>query len=348
VFKIPVRSTKRLALACSAMLLGFVFSVGAEAAAPAAVVGILQGSATLVRDTTRYALAEGVALAPGDIVETPADGFAQIELEDGSIVGLAESGRLIVMPRLTLLKTTAAPTIYLLEGWLKVLAAPKAPAEFDLLTPGFEVVTGGATFVTRVVRGKGYELFVEGGGARLLPRTGGGSTVPLRGNDFAAQGANADRPTVSSSIGSEFLAQLPRVYRDRLPARAALYAERPVAPRLLAPITYPDVTAWMHSEPGVRLALSKQWRPRAADRAFRSDVAANLAAHGEWERVLYPERFLPKPPVKRVAAPAARPASAAPAALTVSSAPATRLTPIPQAATETAAAPARAASATTD
>ena len=344
MYKFPVRSTKRHVLACAALLFGLCASVATQAAAPA-VVGILQGTATLVRDTSRYALAEGVALASGDIVETAADGYVQVELEDGTIAGLAENGRLLFMPRLTLLKTAAAPNVYLLEGWLKVTATPKAPAEFALLAPGDEVVTAGATFVTRVVRGKGYELFVEGGSARLIPRSGGGSTVPLRANDFASQATGADRPTVSTSIGSEFLAQLPRIYRDRLPARAAMYADRPVTPRLLAPVSYPDVTAWMHSEPGVRLALSRQWRSRAADRAFRSEVAANMPAHGEWERVLYPERFLPKPPVKRVAAPAPKP-GIAPAALTVSSAPATRLTPIPQAA-DSDAAPARAASATT-
>jgi len=275
----------------------------ATAAAPA-LVSILQGDATLVRQTTRYALAEGVALADGDIVETAADAFMQIEFDDGTIVGISEKGRLLLKPQITAPKTTSAtPQLYLLEGWIKLTTVPKSPAEFDFLTPAFELVTPGATVVARV-RTKGYELFVESGSARLVAR---GSINGLKGNDFVTQAANADKPTIGANLGGEFLQLLPRQFRDRLPARAALFTGRIVAPKPVGPIEYADVRAWLHAEPGIRLALSKQWRPRVADRAFRAEVATNLAAHTEWERVLYPKRFMTKPP--RVAT--ARPGSPA-------------------------------------
>jgi hypothetical protein len=290
-----------------------VLGSAASAAVPA-LVSILQGDATLVRQTSRYALAEGVALADGDIVETAADAFMQIELEDGTIIGIAEKGRLLLKPQITAPRTTsAAPRLYLLEGWIKLTTLPKAPAEFAFLAPAFELVTPGATIVTRV-RPRGYELFVESGNARLVARSG---VSGLKGNDFVNQAANADKPTIGANLGGEFLQLLPRQFRDRLPARAALFTGRIVAPKPIGPIAYADVSAWLHAEPGIRLALSKQWKPRAADRAFRAEVATNLAAHTEWERVLYPKRFLPKP-VPRVAA--ARPRtpnaaqSAAPAA----------------------------------
>ena len=269
----------------------------ALAAAPA-LVSILQGDATLVRQTTRYALAEGVALADGDIVETAADAFMQIEFDDGTIVGISEKGRLLLKPQITAPKTTTAtPQLYLLEGWMKLTTVPKAPAEFAFLTPAFELVSPGATVVARV-RAKGYELFVESGSARLVAR---GSVSGLKGNDFVSQAANVDKPTIGSNLGGEFLQLLPRQFRDRLPTRAALFTGRIVAPKPIGPIQYADVSAWLHAEPGIRLALSKQWRPRAADRAFRADVATNLAAHTEWERVLYPKRFMTKP-APRVAA----------------------------------------------
>ena len=89
-------------------------------AEPLAVVGILQGSAVLVRQSTRFALAEGAALAEGDIVETPAAAFVQIEFDDATIVGVGEASRLILKPRLTGLKGQATPRLYLLEGWLKL------------------------------------------------------------------------------------------------------------------------------------------------------------------------------------------------------------------------------------
>jgi hypothetical protein len=277
-----------------------LLALGSAASATApALVTILQGDATLVRQTTRYALAEGVALAEGDIVETAADAFVQIELEDGTILGIAEKGRLLLKPQLTAPKTSSAPAqFYLLEGWIKLTTVPKAPAEFGFLAPAFELVSPGATVVTRV-RAKGYELFVESGNARLIAR---GAASGLKGNDFVSQAASADKPSIGANLGGEFLQLLPRQFRDRLPTRAALYTGRIVAPKPIGPVAYADVSAWLHAEPGIRLALSKQWKPRAADRAFRAEVATNLAAHTEWERVLYPKRFLPKPPPRVVAA----------------------------------------------
>jgi len=190
---------------------------------------------------------------------------------------------------------------------------PKAPAEFAFLAPAFELVSPGATIVARVRPAKGYELFVESGSARLVARA---AVSGLKGNDFVNQAANADKPTIGANLGGEFLQLLPRQFRDRLPTRAALFAGRIVAPKPVGPIEYADVRAWLHAEPGVRLALSKQWRPRAADRAFRAEVATNLAAHTEWERVLYPKRFLPKP-TPRIAA--TRPGAQAAAAKPVNS-----------------------------
>lgn len=279
----------------------------AAAGAPA-LVTILQGEAALVRQTARYALAEGVALAGGDIVETAADAFVQIELDDGTVIGLAEKGRLLLKPQISAPKTTsAAPAFYLLEGWIKLAAAPKAPAEFAFLAPAFELASPGGTIVARV-RPKAYELFIESGSARLFAHS---SASGLKGNDFVSQAANADKPTIGATLGGEFLQLLPRQFRDRLPTRAALFTGRIVAPRPIGPIEYADVGAWLHAEPGIRLALSRQWRPRAADRAFRAEVATNLAAHPEWERVLYPKRFMTKP-AARVAA--GRPGATAPAA----------------------------------
>ena len=110
------------------------------------------------------------------------------------------------------------------------------------------------------------------------------------------QAAGAEQPSISPRLAADFLQQMPTMFRDPLPARAALFANRVVVLQALGPVAYGDVTAWLHGEPAVRLPLSKQWRGRAADSAFRAEVAANLAAHTEWERVLYPERFLPKKP----------------------------------------------------
>jgi hypothetical protein len=98
-------------------------SVTAPAAEASAIAGIVEGSVILIRQTTRFALAEGVALKPEDIVETAPGAFVQIEFDDGAIVGLGEGSRAILQPRLARIKPETQPRLYLLEGWLKVTPA---------------------------------------------------------------------------------------------------------------------------------------------------------------------------------------------------------------------------------
>ncbi|MFG5408014.1 hypothetical protein ABXN37_07630 [Piscinibacter sakaiensis] len=38
-----------------------------------------------------------------------------------------------------------------------------------------------------------------------------------------------------------------------------------------------------------------RWRPLARPGAFRDALVANMAAHPEWDRVLFPEKYLPRP-----------------------------------------------------
>ena len=56
---------------------------------------LLEGSASLLRGPSRYALAEGVRLEQGDILEELGDkALCQVEFTDGTIVDLAPQSRL--------------------------------------------------------------------------------------------------------------------------------------------------------------------------------------------------------------------------------------------------------------
>jgi hypothetical protein len=272
-------------------------AVVAAHAEPEAVVGILNGSAVVVRQVTRYRLVEGAALAEGDIVETAPGGFLQLEYRDGSMLGIGESSRLLLKPRLTKLKPAGAPRCYLLEGWAKVRMPGKGEPAFDLLGPTLELDGKGAAWVA-LIRPAASAVFIEAGNARMTLRDAAGTTS-LKAGDFARLAAGADKVAVASQLPADFLQQLPRPFRDPLPPRASRFAGQTVQLPPLGPVRYEDVSAWLHAEPGVRLALSTQWRSRASDKAFRAAAVANLPAHMEWERVLFPERFLPKKPPPR-------------------------------------------------
>jgi len=273
-----------------------------------ALIGILQGPAVLVRQSTRFTLVEGAALNEGDIVETGKGSFMQIEFGDGTLVGVGEGSRLIIKPRLTALKTAAPPRLYQIEGWSKLRLPAKPDAGFGLLAPAFELDGKAGSAVVRVLPG-GWAVFAETAALRVQQRDGARAAFGLGKGEFAALHPGSDKPSVSTQLAPDFVQQLPRNFRDPLPARGDQFARRNIVLQPLGLVSYEDVSPWLHTEPGIRLALSKQWRGRVSDKAFRAAAAANLPAHMEWERVLFPERFLPKKP-------APPPASAAPPAST--------------------------------
>jgi hypothetical protein len=247
------------------------------------LVGIVEGDATLIRQTIRYTLAEGVALNEQDIIETAPGAFAQIELPGGVLVGIGESTRLMVRPRVG--KGLKATPLYLLQGWLKTSAS----GAFSYASPAFEIVTQAGTTVahTKAVQ---YEVFVESGAARLTPRGGAQTIAQLTSGDFA-QWREGAAPTAARRAPPEFLAKVPPHFRDRLPARGEQFAKRNIAPKALGEIAYNDVSDWLRTEPALRLPLLALWRPRAADLTFRAAAKANLAQHPEWEPYADPEGY---------------------------------------------------------
>src|SRR5205085_6023118 len=154
--------------------------------------------ATLIRQTTRYTLAEGVALNEQDITETAPGAFAQVELPGGVLVGLGESTRVMVRPGVG--KGMAATPLYLLRGWIKTTAGEAfgyASASFDIAMQTGSVVVVHFTPAQQ-------EFFVEGGSARLTARNAGQAAVPLGSGDFALLREGA-APAVGKRATPEFL-----------------------------------------------------------------------------------------------------------------------------------------------
>lgn len=273
------RTTARSLLLCAAGLL----AASAAWAQSAAVVGIVEGSATLIRQTTRYALAESVALNEQDIVETAPGAFVQLELPGGTLVGLGESTRLMLRPKVG--KGLAATPLYLLQGWLKTTTG----GAFGYASPAFELAAQAASTVAYAT-GTQYEVFVESGSAKLTVRDAN-QVSQLASGDFAQRREGAS-PTVARRATPEFLARVPRQFRDRLPARGEQFGRRNAAPKALGEISYADVAPWLRTEPGLRLPLLPLWRSRAAaDPAFRAAAKAELARHPEWEPYADPEGY---------------------------------------------------------
>lgn len=267
------------------------------AAEPPAVVTVLEGQAVLLRGTVRYALAEGVRLQTGDIVELGDKGAALIEFADRCELNLGPRARFYLAalsPRAA--KGGGVSDFYLMQGWSK-LASGKSAAPLRITTPVFGVGTGDATAVIQIADGEGA-MFVETGEVRLAEgfvKASPASPVRLRGGEFFSRKTDT-RGTIAARPAPAFVAAMPKAYMDNLPSRLGKYKDREVNPRATGELTYADVEMWLKAPPEIRRPLMQRFIPKANDLAFRQALIANLRSHPEWDPILFPEKYKPKEP----------------------------------------------------
>jgi len=271
-----------------------VCSPVALAADLAATLTLLEGPAVLVRGVTRYALAEGVRIQSGDIVEVGDKGLAVIEFPDGAALALGGGARMLAVS--VVRGKAAGGNFYVTQGALKIAGARK-DARLRFVTPVFTLQPVEGIAVALVSGGEG-SVFVESGEMRLDgPPAKGAATAPVRlkSGDFLTlkpgqRGAVAPRPSPA------FISVLPKIFLDSLPSRMARYKDRQVQPKRVDEVSYAEVEAWLKAPPEIRRPLVPRFQSRASDPAFRSGLIANLKFHPEWDRILFPEKYEPKEP----------------------------------------------------
>ena len=270
------------------------------AAAAADALGgitILEGEALVYRGAGRVFGAEGLALVPGDIVQTAAATFVQLEFADRSVAQLGPATRAMLNPPAERGKPERA--LYLLQGWAKVkqpAREPGKPMGLDLRTPWAEIPATAAAVVLHVAPAA-VTLFVESGEVRVNERgpAAAPAPVPLKEGQLYQRKAGA-RSELPAGAMSTLLQDMPRPFRDSLPLRAERWREQSVAARPAPEFGYADVEPWLKAEPVLRRPLVQRWKAKARESEFRAALTANLAAHPEWDPVLFPEKYLPRRP----------------------------------------------------
>lgn len=261
-----------------------------------ATATIVAGEAQIVRGATRHALAEGVRLAKDDIVETTAKTqFVRLEFADGLIVDLGPESRALLSPRFSGERAKQASRFHLLRGTAKLtVPKPLTPAAASFTVPGIDV-TGVARSAVFAVQGQELQVFAESGEVTLQERRAGKvvAKATVKNSEFYSRGADG-KATSAPRPSAAFIQKLPRAFMDSLPSRAATFASREVAPKPLADIGYAEAEPWLDAE-GLRASFVTRWKPLAQNPAFREGLAANMANHPEWDRILFPEKYLPKP-----------------------------------------------------
>jgi hypothetical protein len=272
-----VESLAALLLAVPALALG---------AESVATITILEGDAAILRGGSRLTAAEGVRLHNDDVLETASKTFLRLEYTPGPILDLGAGTRLMLGS--TASTGNARPALYLLAGWLKLTRHSEAGGQAVMAASPRMDLTDLKGVAVMQVGVRTSSAFIESGQARVVDRRPrfvrsmellGGEYVELEGQKVPVR---APRPS------AVFLAAVPVPFRDSLPARLPIFAERNVAPRDAGTFNYKDVEEWLNIDRTLGRRLVRVWGAKANDPAFRADLIANLAEHPEWFPVLYP------------------------------------------------------------
>ena len=256
-------------------------------------ITILEGDAFIYRGASRLFANEGVRLQSGDIVETGASGFMQLELNDLSVVQFGPATRAMINASGGRQKSSER-WLFVLNGWCKVTGSKAGTADgLELRTPLFTMPPNAGTVVFNLTPAE-TTLFVERGEVRLTEDQG--TRVSLKSDDHYRRKAGA-RGVVNGGSKEAFVAAMPRPFRDSLPLRLDQYRNQPVQPKEAPEFTYADVQPWLTAEPWLRRPLVQRWKSKARNPAFRAALIAGLASHPEWDPVLFPEKYKGKPSV---------------------------------------------------
>jgi hypothetical protein len=291
--------TVKFPLLCLVPLLALpVFFTEVARAADAGIVTIVEGRARVLRDTTWYKLVPGARFREGDILVATGTGQVQVELFAGGTFNLGAPGSIfaatlpIVGDKLVGVAEVALP-----DGWLKLVAT--APASGVRVQFSATTLTATEAIVVMHAQPASTELFVESGTAKIAEAAAGGGKSPVltevKAGEFAAQ--SGDRPVrAERRAPAAFVTAIPRQQIDPLPALAARFKAAKVQLVADQEVTYAEAEPWLAGP--YRKMFLKRFEPRLKDRDFRAAVDAHIAHYPEWDRILHPEKYMPKVPAE--------------------------------------------------
>lgn len=223
-----------------------------------ATITLVEGRGTVLAGTEAYRPEAGVRLHHCDIVDTGNDGFIQMETDDGGMLELGPQSRLVAhLPALHRQAPLVGPQ-YLLEGWLK-LTVPKRknglPHRVD--TPLLSVVIqrGIAAFQ---VAADGVRFFVESGEAVARVRGGTGARTVVRAGSMYSIKEGLGRGIRIGHAVPDFIAAMPRAFRDTLRPRLASLKERNVTPQPAGDYPRAEVRELLAVDDEIRLSCARR------------------------------------------------------------------------------------------
>lgn len=286
-------------LRCFYFAIALFFATTCLGAESLGIVTVVDGEAVLIRQTTRQVLLPGARLKANDLIETgPSNSIVRVEFSNGAVADMGPATRVMVAP--TLAGSIAQDTlVYALRGWVKISSADKAalfsgPSSLLMADAlGLSNVSGNAVVS---VSGSESLVFCETGTLTLHERRNGRLLrgLALKSGAFYATSVGA-KPTVSAKPSDVFVKRVPKSFLDPIPLRVSLYESKSEPkPRYLGELSYTDAAPWLAAEASIKRVLVAQWRSQL-NVNLRAGLVAHIKSHPEWDRTLFPEKYLSKP-----------------------------------------------------
>ncbi len=220
---------------------------------------------------------EGMKLRPGDILESAAPGFAQLEFSGGTIAAIGPASRVYLFRA-----AANGGDLVLSSGWLKGETSNKGGA-FRYNTTLLGAGTKDGTFVLHASPG-GAEIFVELARGTIAEMSSQGSTghaVSVRSGQFLTRKSGKNVAT-GPRPDAAFLESMPQAFRDTLPSRLSKFqGKKPPAPRADHEVSYAEVQPWLTIGQAWRGGFVERFKPRLKDPDFRRAVEDHLTDHPE-------------------------------------------------------------------
>ena len=292
---------------CWLIGLGFAATCGAQS--PIALATVVEGDATLLRQTTRLALKPGMRLMALDMLETgPKTNIVRIEFTGGAIADLGPQTQVMLAPKLASGEKRRQAALYALAGWVKLSGAPsKDPAASPLLSESLDLSGLNGNAVVSI-QTRSSHVFAEAGTVTVTERRQSQTAPPmvLKSGTLYSRTGN-EKANVSAHPASTFMQSVPKPFLDPIPARTDMFKGRAEPPaKVLGELTYADATPWLGAELPLRTFLVTHWKAQL-NPDLRAGLVSHIRSHPEWDRVLFPEKYLPANAASAASAPVTRP-----------------------------------------
>lgn len=259
----------------------FLFLV--VATAHAAMLTSADAPLRLIRGSTVYKAANGVALQKDDILESGAGG-AQVEAGPDTILALGPQTRVLLenLPA----DGRGALQVALLQGWLKVM---DKNGHATVVTPALQLSFANGSAIVHAAEGQDA-VFAEEGEQQLtrLDKQDARAKGPLKLGAEQYAALEPGKPLAPGRPPRAFVAAMPPSFRDRLSRAPDVPKPGKVQPVKEHETDFADVRDWLQAAMPARKAFVPRFKPRLADPAFRKALDGALGQSVEWKPVLHP------------------------------------------------------------